>query len=307
MSYLAYTYTPDKLLQWVRRNEGSKGHYVAQFEQVYDMTLDQAWQDWIAFEKTFQEKTWQRCASTRPQDYKDVSDRGLGSVSRAHYDPATGKLFLALRYPGVVAHIAEMSMSDGTTENIADIKGPMLYKVTSLARNPDTDALFYTTDNYAYRDLMTLDRPPASLACCWKMRVLASLVFNKADQSLWGVRHLNGIATLVRIPHPYTRWNQVHSFEYGEVLYDLDISPDGKLLSLSFGEVNGDQSLRIYRSEQLLEGTVTPVDQFDFRPRRAGGFRVLAGRRVPVRQFLLHRHLEYFSVRTGDQGTGSRQ
>ena len=43
---------------------------------------------------------------------------------------------------------------------------------------------------------------------------------NRADKSIWGIRHLNGIATLVRIPPPYKQWDRVHSFAYGTVLYD---------------------------------------------------------------------------------------
>ena len=40
---------------------------------------------------------------------------------------------------------------------------------------------------------------------------------------------------LVRIPYPYTEWQTVHVFPYGEVAYDLDISPDGSLVSTSHG------------------------------------------------------------------------
>jgi Tol biopolymer transport system component len=66
------------------------------------------------------------------------------------------------------------------------------------------------------------------------------------------------------MPFPYEEWNQIHSFPYGEVLYDLDISPDGRLLSTSFGAPNGEQSLRVYEIESLLQEDVSPVHQFDF-------------------------------------------
>ena len=35
---------------------------------------------------------------------------------------------------------------------------------------------------------------------------VGDLAFDPADSSLWGVRHFNGISTLVRIPPPYTDW-----------------------------------------------------------------------------------------------------
>jgi hypothetical protein len=68
----------------------------------------------------------------------------------------------------------------------------------------------------------------------------------------------------VRVPYPYTEWQQVHSFPYGTIVYDLDMSPDGRLLSASFGEISGDQSLRLLRIAALLEGDVDPGRGFDF-------------------------------------------
>ena len=50
----------------------------------------------------------------------------------------------------------------------------------------------------------------------------------RADRSLWGLRTNNGFVMLVRIPYPYTEWETVHVFPYGEVPIDLDISPDGR-------------------------------------------------------------------------------
>ncbi|MGZ6144173.1 MAG: hypothetical protein ACXWLM_12600, partial [Myxococcales bacterium] len=56
----------------------------------------------------------------------------------------------------------------------------------------------------------------------------------------------------------------VHTFPYGVVLYDLDVSPDGRLLSASSSEVNGDQYLRVWEIEKLRAGDVTPLSEFRF-------------------------------------------
>ena len=93
---------------------------------------------------------------------------------------------------------------------------------------------------------------------------IGDLVFNRADRSLWGVRHFNGLASLVRIPHPYKEWRLVRSWPFGETVYDLDISPDGALLSASVGEVTGRHSLQVMRTAALLEGDATPVAATDF-------------------------------------------
>ena len=91
-----------------------------------------------------------------------------------------------------------------------------------------------------------------------------ALAYSRADKILWGIRHLNGLATLVRIEPPYTAWQQVHTFQYGEIPYDLDVSPDGRTLAFSFGEVNGHQSVRLVDVAGLMKGVTTPLAEFDF-------------------------------------------
>ena len=272
MSYLAYTYSPEMLISWVTRREGSKGHYTAHFEQFFGLPMDKAWQDWIEFEHEFQTRNLEGVRKFPTTPYRDVSDRGLGSVSRTYFDPESRTLHWALRYPGVIAHIGNMNIDDGTTENLVDIKGPMLYRVTAPAFDPVDKILYYTADNYAYRDLMSIDTETGETSMLLRDARIGELVFNKADRSLWGVRHLNGIVTLVRIPYPYKEANQIHSFPYGELLYDMDISPDGQLVSTSFGKVDGDQSLRVFEIESLLQGEVTPIKLFDFGQSAPEGF-----------------------------------
>lgn len=272
LSYLAYAYSPDKLIEWVRRQEGSARHYTVQFRQVFGKELDEVWQEWISFERDFQRKNLEEVRKYPITPHSDLSDRGLGSISRAHFDSESRKLHWALRYPGVVAHIGDMSIDDGTMRNLADVKRPMLYSVTSLALDRDTDTLFYTADNYALRDLMSINTNTGESTMLLQDTRIGELAFNAADRSLWGVRHANGIATLVRMPHPYDQWNQVRSFPYGQVLYDLDVSPDGTMLSVSHGSPNGSQSLRVYDVTELLEGDATPRSQSDFGQSVPEGF-----------------------------------
>ena len=77
-------------------------------------------------------------------------------------------------------------------------------------------------------------------------------------------RTLNGIATLVKIPYPYRDWTSVHAWPYGEVVYDVDVSPDGELLSASVGDASGRQSLRVMSTRALAGGDATAVASFDF-------------------------------------------
>ena len=116
----------------------------------------------------------------------------------------------------------------------------MLYRVTSFAYDPASGTrVLHERQPARYRDLMARRRRRrASSACCSRTRASARSSFNPTDRSLLGVRHADGLATLVRDSAlRTTRGSQVHTFPYGVVPYDLDISPDGRLLSASVAEV----------------------------------------------------------------------
>jgi hypothetical protein len=163
-------------------------------------------------------------------------------------------------------------MDDGTVEPIAEVKGPVLMTVTSLAWDPERKLLFYTTDNGEYRDIRSLDPATGTSKRLLKDMRIGDLVFNRADRSLWGLRHFNGIVTLVQIPYPYTEWRQIRSWPYGEVPYDLDISPDGTLISASVGGIDGLHAVHVMKLQDLQEGNVTEVAKFDFGTFIPSGF-----------------------------------
>ena len=272
MMWLANTYSPEKLIDWVRRQEGSRAYYASHFEKVFGRSLADAWRAWIDWERAFQQKNLDAVREHPTTAYRDVSSRALGSVSRAYYDPKVGKLYAAFNYPGVVAHVGAIDVATGDLERLVDIKGPVIYTVTSLAYDPAARQLFYTTDNGAHRDLVRLDPHTHRTELLMKDARIGDLAFNQADKTLWGIRHLNGLVSLVQIKPPYKEWTRVHTWPYGTVAYDLDVSPDGKLLSASFGEIDGKQDVRLFAIERLLAGDVTPQAAFDFGPSVPSGF-----------------------------------
>jgi hypothetical protein len=272
MMWLASTYGPEKLIDWVSRQEGSRAYYASHFEKIYGRSLGDAWRAWIAWEREFQQKNLDAIRQYPTTPYRDVSRRALGSVSRAYYDERAGKLYAAFNYPGVVAHVGAIDVNSGELERLVDIKGPVIYTVTSLAYDPSSQQLFYTTDNGAHRDLVRLDPGTRRTELLMKDARIGDLAFNRADKTLWGIRHLNGIVSLVRMAAPYREWTRIYTWPYGTVVYDLDVSPDGTRVSASFGEVTGKQDVRLFATERLLAGDVTPQATFDFGPSVPSGF-----------------------------------
>ena len=76
---------------------------------------------------------------------------------------------------------------------------------------------------------------------------IGDLAFNRADRSLWGIRHLNGICTLVRMPPPYTEWQRVVSWPYGDGRVRPRRLARRVAVSASFGEISGKQDVRVLR------------------------------------------------------------
>jgi len=263
-TWLAYAHSPQKVIAWIKRDEGSERYYADQFRQVFGIPLDRAWQDWIDFEHEFQKRNLAAVRTFPITAQTKLATRALGSVSRLHYDEATGTLYGAFRYPGVVEHVGALDTRDGTVRRLADIKGAMHYMVASFAYDPGSGTAFYTENNSALRDLKAVDVKTGEVRTLLEQASIGEVVFNPADRSLLGVRHLYGLATLVRIPYPYTEWKEIHTFPWEHVPSDLDISRDGRLLSASVSDDKGDQFLRVWRLDRLLAGDVTPLSEYGF-------------------------------------------
>ena len=264
LSYLAHERSPELVIEWARRGKDTKAYYASQFKKVFGRSLGDAWDDWIAWERAFQQKNLDAVRQYPTTPHQDVSPQALGSVSRAYYDAERQALYAGLNYPGIVSHLGAVSLADGSVRKILDIKGPRIYTVTSLAWDPGTRTLFYTSDNNAFRDLRSVEPDTGRERTLIRDARVGELVFRPSDGSLFGIRTLNGLATLVRIPKPYSEWQSLYTWPYGEVPYDIDLSPDGSLVSYSHGDASGRQSLRIARVDTLRKGDATPVAQFDF-------------------------------------------
>ena len=266
-SYLALTYGPERTVEWLRRSEDSKAFYASQFKHVFGKPLDTAWDEWVAFEHGFQKANLDAIGRYPLTEVRHLSPRGLGSMSRGFVDEKTNSLIAAFRYPGRIGFLGRMDMATGKLTPLTDLDGMMLYKVTSVAFDPDSRTAFYTNQNYAFRELMAIDVDTGRKRLLLKDARIGDLAFNRADKSLWGIRHQNGFVTLVRIPAPYTSFNQVKTFRYGEILFDLDVSPDGELVAASYGTVDGKQSVKVWKRADIEQGDAeNPVATLSLSP-----------------------------------------
>ncbi|NNK29190.1 MAG: hypothetical protein HKP06_13220, partial [Flavobacteriaceae bacterium] len=259
VSYLAHEHGPEKLIEWVKRKDGSKRGFATSFKHIYGTPISRSWSNWIEFEKDFQNKNIEQLKESKISKDELITDKELGGVSFAYHDKKRDNIYVAVNYPGKIPHIAELDLKTGTIKRLKDIKGPTLFNVTSLAYDEKNDLLFYTTDNDDQRDLNSYDLKTGRSRLLQKDCRIGDLAFNKADESLWGVKHLNGISTLVKIPRSsaenptesYATWEQKYTLPYGSDMFDMDISPDGLSLSAAFTDINGNQFLNIYEIDSF--------------------------------------------------------
>jgi hypothetical protein len=255
ISYLADRYGIRKLLQWYDRTNDSKRYFSAQFKNVYGFPLDREWSKWITWEHKWQRANLDSIRLTPITPFRVIYPRALGSVSRAYYEPSQKKIYVGSNFPGQMAHIAEIDIGKGTIHKICDVPTPALYYVSSLAYDPSTSRLFFTTHNSTtWRDLNVVDIKTGKVSVLMRKSRIGDLAFNPIDKSIWGVRHCDGFSTLVRVPQPYHQFQEILNLKYGKDLFDIDISPDGVHLSASLVEINGSQHLICWEINQLLKG-----------------------------------------------------
>jgi len=268
ISYLALRYGNDSLIAWYNRSPGSRRWFSSQFQHVYGRSLEDEWARWIAWERDWQDSNLAAIrkhptTTARPLTAQRTGG-ALGSVSRAFYDSAGHRILVAIRYPGQEAAIAAIDVATGRIRRLHDVQGASGFSVTSLAYDRAAGTLFYTTNNADWRHLVSLDLKTGRTTVLQRNARIGDLVFNRADSSLWGVRHDNGYSTVVRVPAPWREWNQVWTLPYGEDLFDLDIAPDGSTLIGSMSEVDGSQRLVRMDVAALMRGDTTHTVLYEF-------------------------------------------
>jgi len=233
MNYLALTYDPTRLVSWWSMSSESSSDYAADFQRVFGLPLPRAWQDWVGWEKDFQRKNLAKVREHTLTPFKDLTAEPLGATSRSYLSEDGTTLYAATQRPGQLASLVGIELQNGKVTPLHEVVGPSGIKVTSLAYDPASATLFYTSDNHNFRHLEAFDLRTGNARTLLKKARIGDIAFNANDRSLWGIRFNNGLAMLVRVPQPYGALEVVHLFKYGERPFDLDVSADGSMLAYS--------------------------------------------------------------------------
>jgi hypothetical protein len=272
VSYLAYNYGPDKLIRFYSRSDSSRRFYARQFKQVYGTPIQKEWNKWIAWEKEFQQKNIATTKQYPANPLRHITEKPLGSASRPYLDKKENKIYMAVNYPGKLAHIASIDLKTGEMQKISKVASPALYYVTGLAYDDSSKTLFSTTHNSDWRGLISTSITTGETKKLIKYSRAGGLVFNAKDHAIYAIQSMSGRSTLVRIPPPYTKWDDLYTLPFGKDFTDLDISPDGQLISGTLSDIRGRQKLVLFRISELLAGNGNYTEIYEFEDNVAANF-----------------------------------
>ena len=233
-SYLAYTYGVDKLKEFYSRTDTSRRFYANQFRHVYGLKIQDAWNQWISWEHAFQQTNIAAISKYPLSRYRHIGNKPLGSVSAQFVDPKSARMFVAVNYPGKLAHISSFDIRTGEEKKIAPVPSPSLYYVTAMAYDDSSKTLFVSTHNNDWRGLRSINVTTGHITDLIKYDRTGNFAFNPHDHSLYGVQTMSGRTMLVRFLPPYKKWEELYSMPFGKDLCDLDVSPDGLAMAVLY-------------------------------------------------------------------------
>jgi hypothetical protein len=227
MDYLALVRPaiPAQLVAARCRNQ----RYADQFQKVYGLPLEQSQRRWT-LEQEFQRKNLQAVHEHPITQYHDLTSRNSAPCRAAPVEGWQQAAAPAVRYQANSRTRVDLAQRRHRTE-LHEIKGSGLHG-PSLAYDPQTESLFYTTNNNDYRNLEGLELRTGKAHMLFHAARIGDIVYNPTDRSLWGLRFVNGRDVLVRLPYPYNEWHRLYVFPDHEQDFDLDLPADGSLPSV---------------------------------------------------------------------------
>ena len=240
MSYLAYRYSPEDVVALGTRAATAARRTTRRSSSTSSARpLEKAWQRLDRVGAGLPAEEPRRDPPVPRHAVPRTSRRSaLGSVSRAYFDPKRRALYAAFNYPGVVAHVGAISTRHGRRPRASPTSRAR--GSTRSPRSPSTreqDALLHDRQQRLPRPRGARPGDRAEPGCCSRTRASATSSSTAPTRALGHPppqRHRDARA------HPARRTptgRMVYSWPYGDVVYDLDVSPDGTLLSASVGEI----------------------------------------------------------------------
>ena len=256
VTYISIKYGVHDLLNWYKadKNDFYTG-FISKFERNFGISLEEAWDDFIKYEKVFQNKNIQKLKSYPLTEIKRLSAEPVGWVTEPHPDQTGENLLFGFHHPGHLAAIAKLNLHNNNFEEISSLPTPSLIRIASTAFDNKNGLFFYTTNNnQLFRDIWVLDVNNGETKELFQDFRIGDLSVSSTTHELWGVRHSGGKMILVYSQYPYNSIVPVVGFDTGDELFDLSVSQSGKLLAAVLHRATGQQAVILVNLEELKAG-----------------------------------------------------
>lgn len=255
-SYLAIRYGADALIEWYRAQKHDfYSGFRNKFKDEFGISLMEAWNDFIDYEKTFQQKNINKLESYPLTAVRKITDEPTGWVTHPYLDQSGDNIYFGFHRPDHLAGIKKINLKTGEQEEISSLPTPSYITVSSTAFDKKTGLFFYTTNNNElYRDIWALDVKSGDTKELFKDFRIGDLTVSPETHELWGLRHSGGGITLAHSDYPYHKIDPVVDFDVGDDLFDLSVSPSGKFMAAAYHKSNGQQSIILVNLERLKAG-----------------------------------------------------
>ena len=273
VSYLTRQYGYGRLIDFYNRTSDSHRLLGEQFKQVYGVSLRQGWNDWKKDELAHQEANLEAVRQFPVTPVTVLASKSMGSVSPFVYNPESGKAYAAVNAPGGFACITELDTNTGKQRRLVKIDGPQLYNPAFVALDRRGGRIIFTFNNSKMRGLQVYDIKKGKTVKRKKFQRVSNIVYDNTNDCLYGIFCNAGVHSIIRMDRELENREIVYSFPFGVSVFDMDISHDGRLLSLTKAGDNGEQTLMLLNLEDLSKAVFKPVELCTLEDANLGQFR----------------------------------
>ena len=255
-SYISIRYGVHDLIKWYRADPGDfYAGFRSKFEKIFGTSLSEAWSDFINYEIAFQENNIRKIKSFPITQLKKLTQEPVGWVTEPYYDDKENEMLFGRHHPDKLAGIQSLDLETRHLQELGTLPTPSLIGVSSTAFDKNKGMFFYTTNNnQLFRDIWVLDIKTGDTKELFRDFRIGDLTVSPTTHELWGVRHSGGKMTLAYSAYPYSEIVPVVGFSIGDELFDLSVSPSGKLLACVLHRASGQQSIILVNLDELKKG-----------------------------------------------------
>ena len=273
VNYLVKCYGFDKLIRFYNRTGDSQTFWGRQFKEVYGRPLRQVWNEWKEDERRHQEDNLSIVRQYPLTVTTPVTDKPLGSVSPLVFDSASGKAYAAMNAPGDFAHITEIDLATSRRRKLVNLDGVQLYNPAFVALDRKGQRLIFTSNNAQMRGLVVYDLLKGRVVKRKNFQRMGDLVYDNAHDCLYAIFTNGGTQSVVRLDRNLENPEIIYGFPFGVSVFDMDVSHDGRYLSLTRSGANGEHTLLLINLEEIAQAVFKPVELLTWDDANLGQFR----------------------------------